>query len=481
MKQILLLLLLATSLFSAVSDVVIEDHSEGFFFILVVISLFFFILLGVSIFYIHRMIQKNEKQNKDLQDYKSILGIDHQGDQEHLLHKLIDEYRDILVKYDKNIIASNTNTQGIITYVSKALCEISGYEIDELLGFPQNILRHPDMESKVFKELWDTVQSGQTWRGDIKNLAKDGSFYWVRSTISPIYNQENKITGYSSIRQDVTHEKKAEFLHLSLEKKSTELQILNETLEKRIELAIQESKKKDHILAQQSKMASMGEMIANIAHQWRQPLNALSLLLQKQQVYFERDMLNSENMNASVIKGTKLINRMSTTIDTFRDYFKPDRKKEIFDVQDVIGDSIKLIHNITNSANISIYSEINHNIKINGYKNEFTQVILNLISNAKDALLESDNVDKRILLKSVVDKQQVIISVLDNAGGIEESLLSKIFEPYFTTKEEGKGTGIGLYMSKMIIEESMNGSLKVQNTQYGATFSIVLQIENTIQ
>ncbi len=383
-----------------------------------------------------------------------------------------------LEQFDKNIIASNTDAKGIITYASQAFAKISGYSLDELIGKPQNIVRHEDTPPELFKELWQTIQSGSIWHGEIQNRAKDGSTYWVDTTITPMLDAQDKIIGYSSIRRDITHEKQVIDLHRSLEKKSLELQGLNTDLERRIKEAVEQSKQKDHLMTQQSKLASMGEMIGNIAHQWRQPLNALALLLQKQLMLYERGMLNDEKVKESVQKGTILINKMSTTIDDFRDFFKPNKEKKDFDIKNAVDDTFELINAALYNKNISLHINLQEGYIIHGYKNEFSQVILNLINNAKDILIEKAIEHPEIDINATVENGKITLEVADNAGGIDEDIIEHVFEPYFTTKEEGKGTGIGLYMSKMIIEENMHGKLDVKNSDKGAVFSITLDLNH---
>lgn len=388
------------------------------------------------------------------------------------------ELTDLLQKFDENVIASNTDLKGNITYASSAFVQISGFSQDELMREPQNIVRHEETSKAVFKELWETIQSGKTWKGILKNKKKSGEVYWVDSTISPIYNENKEISGYSAIRRDITHAKRVEELHTTLEIKSSELQKLNNELEERIKDAVSQSKEKDHLMAQQSKLASMGEMIGNIAHQWRQPLNALSLLLQKQQILYEKGILTPKIVEESTEKGTMLINKMSTTIDDFRNFFKPDKKKHNFDVKDIVERTLELVHVSLYNQNIKLTLDIQEGQQLYGYENEFSQVILNIINNAKDALLDENTQDGQILISSTLEDNEIEICIQDNAGGVPEENIEKIFEPYFTTKEEGKGTGIGLYMSKMIIEENMQGKINVHNTPTGAIFCIIMPLSS---
>jgi len=241
---------------------------------------------------------------------------------------------------------------------------------------------------------------------------------------------------------------------------------------------LKEAKQKDNILIQQAKMASMGEMIGNIAHQWRQPLNALGLIIQKLKMFHESDMLTTEQLNKSVDKSKMLINKMSTTIDDFRNFFKVDKVKQVFSINDAIKNTSLLLESSLVHHNINIKIDAQEQIELLGYKNELEQVFLNLINNSKDALIENKIKDPLIHIKLINTEKMIIIEICDNAKGIPENIIDKIFEPYFTTKEQGKGTGIGLYMSKMILENNMNGELKVRNSTEGACFTVKLQRDN---
>ena len=253
-----------------------------------------------------------------------------------------------------------------------------------------------------------------------------------------------------------------------------------------LEMQKKEAEQKDALLIQQSRQAAMGEMIGNIAHQWRQPLNALGLTIQKIKMYHDEDMLTNENLDKSVDKSKMLINKMSTTIDDFRDFFKTDKLKKEFNIKDTINEVINLIDASLKNHNIQIdTSSIDKDIILLGYKNELEQVLLNILNNAKDALVDNNICDKsdstschqkpKIEIKVSEEKNNIYIEINDNAGGIPQDIINKIFEPYFTTKDQGKGTGIGLYMSTMIIENNMNGILSVENKNNGACFMIKLE------
>ena len=217
-------------------------------------------------------------------------------------------------------------------------------------------------------------------------------------------------------------------------------------------------------------------MIGNIAHQWRQPLNALSLVLQNINFAYEMDDLSEEFMHKSMDKANLLTNTMSKTIDDFRNFFKPNKQEVEFFISDAIKNAISLIESTFQHHNITIESKINDDANIKGFPNEFSQVVLNILNNAKDAIIENNIGSGKVLINVEKIDNKATISVIDNAGGIPNDILEKVFNPYFTTKEEGKGTGIGLYMSKNIIETNMNGKLLVENIENGAKFVIIVPI-----
>ncbi|MDA7817497.1 ATP-binding protein [Sulfurimonas sp.] len=250
------------------------------------------------------------------------------------------------------------------------------------------------------------------------------------------------------------------------------------TMEEKIQLALDEHQQQNKILIQQSKLASMGEMIGNIAHQWRQPLNALGLINQKIALMSRKGKLTDEQIQKNTLNANELILSMSHTINDFRDFFKPNKQAELFSLNDAVIDSLKLLDASLKESNINLSLSCGTDFcKVLGYKNEFIQVLVNIINNSKDALKEKVDGSRDISLSGKRDSNAIILTISDNGGGIPENIIDRIFEPYYTTKEEGQGTGIGLYMSKIIIEENMNGLIDVQNTDDGVVFTITFYID----
>ena len=234
----------------------------------------------------------------------------------------------------------------------------------------------------------------------------------------------------------------------------------------KIKMINEEKEQQKELLIHQSKLASMGEMIGNIAHQWRQPLTHLSYNIMNIQDAFKHKSLDEVYLNKKVDEATQQIEFMSQTIDDFKDFYAVSKEKEKFFLADETKNSLSIIAHALKQQEIEVEFIVKENIEINNYKNEYKQVLLNLLLNAKDVLVSRVILNPKITI--IVERNRVIVA--DNAGGIELKIIHKIFEPYFTTKEGN--SGIGLYMSKMIVEKNMGGRLIVSNEKEGAEFSL---------
>lgn len=257
-------------------------------------------------------------------------------------------------------------------------------------------------------------------------------------------------------------------LHNSLEEKvkekTKELQELNNYLEIKISKEVAQNRKKDIIMFQQARFASLGEMLNNIAHQWRQPLGSITMIIQSFQTKMSLGKLTPSFVEEKVNDALLLASNMSNTLDDFRNFFSPNKIKSEFSIKNCIEHSIELSKYFLNQEGIKVELKVRKDVKINSYYNELSHVFLNIISNSKDAL--SSNVDKNDrIIKIIVNKfkNSLVVNIVDNGGGIPKEVLPKIFEPYYTTKYKSAGTGIGLYMSKQIIEKHMNGEIFCKN------------------
>ena len=237
--------------------------------------------------------------------------------------------------------------------------------------------------------------------------------------------------------------------------------------------AADELRAKEQLLMQQSRLAAMGEMIGNIAHQWRQPLNTLGLIIQELPMVHEPGNPGKREIDAGVDKAMRVISHMSQTIDDFRNFFRPDKEMITFKVNDVVIRTVALIEGSFREQQIEIDLRANDSIFIHGYPNEYSQVVLNILVNARDAFVERATDPPRVVrIRLFRENGKGVLTIGDNAGGIAEDIMEKIFDPYFTTKGPDKGTGVGLFMAKVIIEKNMAGRLSAANSGNGAEFRI---------
>ncbi len=257
-----------------------------------------------------------------------------------------------------------------------------------------------------------------------------------------------------------------------------ELEELNNKLEERVSVSVQKIREHEQMLFAQSKSAIMGEMVAMIAHQWRQPITSIGMiannillnLILSEDETFDRELFEKEveDINKQVVY-------LSQTIDDFRGFFKESKKREAVELDEFLHKSTSLLQKQLEQNGIELcINNSCQNMVLKIYKNELTQVVLNLLNNARDAFETHNSADKKITISCFMLDENVKIEFCDNAGGIEQGILEKIFEPYFSTKKEKNGTGLGLYMSKIILEKHLGATIEASNRGKGAVFSITL-------
>ena len=246
-----------------------------------------------------------------------------------------------------------------------------------------------------------------------------------------------------------------------------------------------ERTKQQNIIAQQAKMAAMGEMIGNIAHQWRQPLSSISTSATGMKLQKELNILEDKFLIEGLEQINNSVQYLSTTIDDFRNFYKPDKNKKEFRILETINKVINLVDLQFRSNGITIIKN-GQDVKINSFENELIQVLINILNNARDELIKKDkDYEKLIFIDVLKNQKNLLVQIKDNAGGIPTDIITRIFEPYFTTKNQSQGTGIGLYMSREIISKSMNGEINTKNVTFeyegksyeGALFEIIIPID----
>ncbi len=264
--------------------------------------------------------------------------------------------------------------------------------------------------------------------------------------------------------------------NIYLEEAKKDLLILNRRLKERVEEEVSKRQSGEQMLVQQSKMAAMGEMLSMIAHQWKQPLNAISSTAQDLEDAYIHNELDKAYLHTSVAAITNQTDFMLRTADDFRNFLRPSKEKTLFSIKEAIEQVVLMFSPYFVKSDISLnFNHTGDDFGVTGYPNEFKQVILNLISNARDAILSHrDKQSTNIIDINVIKAKDggMAVTIRDTGGGIPEDLIGRIFDPYFTTKDSDKGTGIGLYMSRTIIEANMGWRLTVSNIEGGAEFRI---------
>ncbi|MFP4287646.1 MAG: PAS domain S-box protein [Bacteroidales bacterium] len=449
----------------------------------------------------------------------------HNSELEHQLNKLKESYSSILLESKtgqqqfnrfQSAVMQSANTivitdlDGNILFANPKFEETTGYKIKEAIGKNPRILKSGDQSDEYYKNLWETIKDGKVWKGDFKNKKKDGSFYWESATITPIKNKNGEVVEYLAIKEEITERKLMEeklesafqkmelanfeqkMLNKDLEaeverRKTVESQLnlqknlleeLNENLENQVQIEVKRNREKDELMLLQSRQAAMGEMIGNIAHQWRQPLNTIGLIVYDLADAFRFGEISDEYFQKSEEKIRTVLTHMSNTIDDFRNFFKPNKEKQFFELGEMINTYVSFVDATLKKEGINLITDLEDDMVLYGYANEFVQVILNIVNNAKDAVLENKTPKPTIRISAKTHGENALITITDNGGGIPGEVLHKVFDPYFTTKEEGKGTGVGLYMSKTIIEKNMGGVLNAENVRTGAKFTITLPMKD---
>ncbi|MGE4517454.1 MAG: PAS domain-containing protein [Arcobacteraceae bacterium] len=347
-----------------------------------------------------------------------------------------------------------TDKEARIINANKAFEKCSGYTKQEVIYKNPNILKSGLHDAAFYQRFWEKLSKEGFWEGELINKKKNGELWSEWLTINTVWDENGEVQNYIGVFHDTTAQKNHE----------------------------KELRQKEDILMQQAKMASMGEMIENIAHQWRQPLSVISTIATGIQLKHEYGIFNEEE----VLNDLKSINSsaqyLSHTIDDFRNFLTKTKVKKIFKLNLALEKALNILQSKFKNREIQIIKHI-EDLECNGFENELIQVFLNLLSNSKDAFESNHIEEKYIFIDGYEEEGKILIFFKDSAGGIPLNIIDKVFEPYFTTKHQSQGTGIGLYMSKQIIHNHLEGELSVSNVMYeyngknhlGACFKIVLK------
>ncbi len=454
---------------------IIDVALENIYMAILILAVMFSVSYFLSVYYAKKFTQPILGLVKFLEKIEVTDSLKHraQTNEKNEYGKLYDEVNTMLERMQSSqealkiaAVAFETQSGMMITdkdtkilSINKMFTKITGYEHEDVIGLNPSILKSGIHNEDFYREMFISLKKYNYWSGEIKNLKKSGDILTEHLIIQTVLDENAQIAYYVASFVDLTAQKEVE-------------EILKE---------------KENLLIHQSKMAAMGEMIGNIAHQWRQPLSVITtistgmMLAKEMNIKDDKEdqiqQLNSINDNAQYL---------SQTIDDFRNFFKPNKDIKEFNLKESYEKTFRLISAKFKNLEIDIIENL-QDINVLGLENELMQVIMNLMNNAKDALDTNDNRRKLIFVDILDDDKRVYFNITDNAGGVPENIIDRIFEPYFTTKHKADGTGIGLYMSLELVSKHMNGDLEVKNKTYcyedkeykGACFSIKIpKIQN---
>ncbi|QWV95687.1 PAS domain S-box protein [Geomonas oryzisoli] len=332
-------------------------------------------------------------------------------------------------------------------------------DVDVELEMVLRLVHAEDRErlEQIVKDARSTTGAG-LYSAEYRTIAPDGKVRWLSMRARVSYDEYGAPLRLVGACLNITDSVLAQ-------------EALREEMTERVR-AVEELRRQEQLLIRQGRLAAMGEMIGNIAHQWRQPLNTLGLIVQELPSYYEKGLFTKQYLDNSVSRAMQVINYMSQTIDGFRNFFGPEKEQQKFLAAAALEQTLSILQAAFAAARIEFDVSADPEAEIFGSPNEYSQVLVNILMNAKDALAERKVAQPKITVRLHRENGKTVLSIEDNAGGIPADIIDKVFDPYFTTKGPDKGTGIGLFMSKTIVEKNMKGSLTVCNTDLGARFCI---------
>jgi PAS domain S-box-containing protein len=361
--------------------------------------------------------------------------------------------------------------EGIIRYANRTLCAMFGYQQDDLRGkLNFRSLIHPDDLPRIADNFSKRLSGAELpARYEASGLHRNGDLIEIE-----ILSAQTCLAGNSFVIGSLLDISKRKRFERLMQHERLQREEMNLNLELRVQEELERSREKDKLMLQQSRFAAMGEMIGNIAHQWRQPLNKLGIVMQLLQMEQEKGAMTNELMEQRVESGMGLLLGLSRTIDDFRNFFRPEMAAAPFSLSGAVRKTVGFFEASCADCGIKISIEGESERIYDGHVNQFCQALLNILINARDALLETGAGQPLIVVGMRDEELRSVLTVWDNAGGIDPAIIGKIFDPYFTTRGKGNRTGIGLYMAKTIIDQNMRGRIFARNFEGGAEFRIVV-------
>lgn len=339
----------------------------------------------------------------------------------------LSKFKNALDVSDNIIVVTDVNHK--IKYVNYGFKKSTGYTEEEVIGKTPALLKSGFHNKNFYADLRNTIHNGKKWNGEFINKDKNGKITYEKSSITPIKNKNGEIIEFMAVKLDITKEKEYQ-----------------------------------NILAQQSKMVSMGELLENISHQWRQPLSIISSITSGSLIELEYKSFTKDELKNYFKKIFDTTQKLSSTIDDLRNFFDKDEDIVTFEVGSTIEKAINLFNIKVEFNKINIEFNKNNTTLLNGKESEFIQIILNILNNSLDAFL-SKKIEQKVIKIRINENSEILqIKISDNAGGVDKEILPKLFELYFTTKHKAIGTGVGLFMTYQIITQRFKGHIYAKNS-----------------
>jgi PAS domain S-box-containing protein len=364
----------------------------------------------------------------------------------------------------------SANGDGWVSWYNQRWYEYTGSTPEQLEGWGWQSVHDPEVLPQVIKEWKVSIATGSPFEMEFPLRGRDGQFRPFLARAIPVYDVGGNVFQWFGTCTDITERKAAE----------KALENLNAELEARVAERTAELREKDEILIQQNRQAAVGEMLGNIAHHWRQPLNVLALVIQQLLIDYEMDAFDIGLLDERVSKCMEVISHMSRTIDDFRNLFLKKDKVQ-FKAEETIRKTLSFIQHSLGTDQLTTEIVAESDPVIYGAPSEFAQVLINILINAKDIFTERTVGDPKVTITICSEGGSAVVVIRDNGGGIPDAIIKKVFDLYFTTKGPQHGRGIGLFMSKMIIEKKMGGKLSVGNVAGGAEFRIEVPSESSVE
>jgi PAS domain S-box-containing protein len=367
------------------------------------------------------------------------------------------------------------NPKGEFIYTNPSFSTVLGLTIDQIEGKtpmdPSWRVIHEDGSPYPgdTHPSWRTLQTGVAIHNDIQGVyTSDDKINWISANSEPIFNTEtNELSGVVITFTDITEQRKL----------LQQLQVFNKELEDEVKMQVNVIRQKDQMMLHQSRLATMGEMISMIAHQWRQPITVIGMMANNLILDAKFNDLDLTKIEEDLNMINTQVDYLSRTIDDFSNFFKADTNPQTIYLKNILEEAADLLKPALEKEKIKLILRIDTLLEVTLYKNEMQQVIINIINNARDVLKERQVISPQIDIEACIEENQIIHFIIsDNAGGIDSKIIDKIFDPYFSTKNGKNGTGLGLYMAKTIMRDRMQGDITVNNTDIGASFHIFIPI-----